>query len=47
MLMENKRQENEKSEEATELPKVFMKTLEYCERFSRFKNKETIISVRK
>lgn len=24
-----------------------MKTLEYCERFSRFKNKETIIAVRK
>lgn len=45
--MENKKQENEKSDEANELPKVFLKTHEYCERFSRFKNKETIISVRK
>lgn len=47
MLMENRRLENEKSEDGPELPKVFLKTLEYCERFSRFKNKETIIAVRK
>jgi DNA-directed RNA polymerase II subunit RPB4 len=47
MLMENRKQQNENSEEDRELPKVFMKTLEYCERFSRFKNKETIIAVRR
>lgn len=41
-----RRNQNENSEEEKELPKVFMKTLEYCERFSRFKNKETINAVR-
>ncbi|CAF0706130.1 unnamed protein product [Brachionus calyciflorus] len=46
MLMENRRAQNESSEEEKELPPVFLKTLEYCERFSRFKNKETIIAVR-
>ena len=46
MLMENRKIQNETSEEDKELPKVFLKTLEYCERFSRFKNKETIIAVR-
>ena len=43
----NRRAQNERSEDEKELPPVFMKTLEYCERFSRFKNKETIIAVRK
>jgi DNA-directed RNA polymerase II subunit RPB4 len=42
-----RRLQNEAGEEEKELPKVFLKTLEYCERFSRFKNKETIIAVRK
>ena len=42
-----RRQQHESSEEDKELPKMFLKTLEYCERFSRFKNKETIIAVRK
>jgi DNA-directed RNA polymerase II subunit RPB4 len=46
-LMEERRQEYEKSEESLELPKVFLKTHEYCERFSRFKNRETIASIRK
>lgn len=45
--MEYRRIQNEQKEEEQELPKVFLKTLEYCERFSRFKNKETIIAVRK
>jgi DNA-directed RNA polymerase II subunit RPB4 len=43
----SRRQANETNEDEKELPKVFMKTLEYCDRFSRFKNKETIIAVRK
>jgi DNA-directed RNA polymerase II subunit RPB4 len=47
MLMENRKMQHEASEEDKDLPKVFLKTLEYCERFSRFKNKETIIAVRK
>ena len=42
-----RRQINEKSEDEKELPKVFLKTLEYCDRFSHFKNNDTIIAVRK
>lgn len=47
MLLQERRELNEKSEEEKELPKVFTKTLEYCDRFSHFKNNDTIIAVRK
>merc|ERR1711868_283235 len=32
--------------EDMELSEVFQKTLDYCKRFSKFKNKETIVNVR-
>ena len=46
MLLEHRKQQNESQEEEQELSEVFMKTLNYTERFSRFKNRETIADVR-
>uniref|UniRef100_G3MMV2 DNA-directed RNA polymerase II subunit RPB4 n=1 Tax=Amblyomma maculatum TaxID=34609 RepID=G3MMV2_AMBMU len=46
MLLEHRKQQNESAEEEQELSEVFMKTLGYCQRFSRFKNRETISAVR-
>uniref|UniRef100_A0A8C5N4B7 DNA-directed RNA polymerase II subunit RPB4 n=1 Tax=Leptobrachium leishanense TaxID=445787 RepID=A0A8C5N4B7_9ANUR len=46
MLLEHRKQQNESAEEEQELSEVFMKTLNYTIRFSRFKNRETIASVR-
>lgn len=46
MLLEHRKQQNESAEEEQELSEVFMKTLNYCQRFSRFKNRETISAVR-
>ncbi|MEE6523921.1 hypothetical protein FKM82_023044 [Ascaphus truei] len=46
MLLEHRKQQNESAEEEQELSEVFMKTLNYTARFSRFKNRETIASVR-
>ena len=46
MLLEHRKQQNEAQEEEQELSEVFMKTLNYTERFSRFKNRETIADVR-
>lgn len=46
MLLEHRKQQNESAEEEQELSEVFMKTLSYCQRFSRFKNRETITAVR-
>ncbi|CAL1298416.1 unnamed protein product [Larinioides sclopetarius] len=46
MLLEHRKQQNENAEEEQELPEVFMKTLNYCQRFSRFRNRETISAVR-
>ncbi|XP_067128555.1 DNA-directed RNA polymerase II subunit RPB4 [Centruroides vittatus] len=46
MLLEHRKQQNESAEEEQELSEVFMKTLSYCQRFSRFKNRETISAVR-
>ncbi|CAG0908627.1 unnamed protein product, partial [Cyprideis torosa] len=46
MLLEHRKQQNESSEEDLELSEMFMKTLTYCQRFSKFKNRETIASVR-
>ncbi|UYV83661.1 POLR2D [Cordylochernes scorpioides] len=46
MLLEHRKTQNESAEEEQELSEVFMKTLNHCQRFSRFKNRETIASVR-
>ncbi|KAK3103170.1 hypothetical protein FSP39_016984 [Pinctada imbricata] len=46
MLLEHRKQQNESAEEEQELSEVFMKTLNYTGRFSKFKNRETIAVVR-
>lgn len=46
MLLQHRKQQNESQEEEQELSEVFMKTLNYTGRFSRFKNRETIGDVR-
>ncbi|XP_052610879.1 DNA-directed RNA polymerase II subunit RPB4-like [Peromyscus californicus insignis] len=46
MLLEHQKQQNESAEDEQELSEVFMKTLNYTARFSHFKNRETIASVR-
>uniref|UniRef100_A0A8C7QT39 RNA polymerase Rpb4/RPC9 core domain-containing protein n=1 Tax=Oncorhynchus mykiss TaxID=8022 RepID=A0A8C7QT39_ONCMY len=46
MLLEHRKQQNESAEDEQELSEVFMKSLNYTARFSRFKNRETIASVR-
>lgn len=46
LLLEHRKQQNEKAEEEQELSEVFMKTLNYCQRFSRYKNRDTISAVR-
>uniref|UniRef100_A0ACB8FAD9 DNA-directed RNA polymerase II subunit rpb4 n=1 Tax=Sphaerodactylus townsendi TaxID=933632 RepID=A0ACB8FAD9_9SAUR len=46
MLLEHRKQQNESAEDEQELSEVFIKTLNYTGRFSRFKNRETIASVR-
>jgi len=46
MLLEHRKDQNENAEEEQELSQVFVKTLSYCQRFSRYKNRETIASVR-
>uniref|UniRef100_A0A8C5JVB0 DNA-directed RNA polymerase II subunit RPB4 n=1 Tax=Jaculus jaculus TaxID=51337 RepID=A0A8C5JVB0_JACJA len=45
MLLEHRKQQNESAEDEQELSEVFMKTLSYTARFSRFKTRETIASV--
>lgn len=47
MLLEHRKQQNESAEDEQELSEVFMKTLNYTARFSRFKNRETITAVRR
>ncbi|XP_059164339.1 DNA-directed RNA polymerase II subunit RPB4-like [Physella acuta] len=46
MLLDHRKKQNESAEEEQEQSEVFTKTLNYCERFSKFKNRETIASVR-
>lgn len=46
MLLEHRHQQNENAEEEQELSEVFLKTHTYTNRFRKFKNKETIASVR-
>lgn len=47
MLLEHRKRQNESAEEEQELSEMFMKTLSYTQRFSKFKNRETIAAVRK
>ncbi|XP_005110952.1 DNA-directed RNA polymerase II subunit RPB4 [Aplysia californica] len=46
MLLDHRKQQNENAEEEQEQSEVFIKTLNYCVRFSKFKNRETITAVR-
>jgi len=46
MLLEHRKQQNESAEEEQELSEVFTKTHQYCQRFSRYKNRETISAIR-
>ena len=47
MLLEHRKAQNESAEDEQELSEVFMKTLNYTQRFSKFKNRETIAAVRR
>ncbi|TKR75888.1 hypothetical protein L596_017117 [Steinernema carpocapsae] len=46
LLLEHRRQQSEQKEEIEEMNEVFVKTLDYSRRLSRFKNRETIRAVR-
>ena len=46
ILLEHRKQQNENAEEEQEFSEVFMKTLNYTQRFAKFKNMENIASVR-
>ena len=46
ILLEHRKQQNESQEEEQEFSEVFMKTLNYTQRFSKFKNMENIAAVR-
>jgi len=46
MLLDHRKTQNDEAEEEQELSEVFMKTLEYTRRFSKFKNRDMIASVR-
>lgn len=46
MLLEHRKAQNENADDDQEMSDVFMKTLNYTQRFSRFKNRETIAQVR-
>jgi len=47
MLLDHRKTSNESAEEEQELSDVFMKTLNYTQRFSKFKNRETIAAIRR
>ena len=47
MMFSCRKTQNENAEEEQELSEVFMKTLQYTQRFSKFKNRETIAAVRR
>ncbi|KAI1301407.1 DNA-directed RNA polymerase II subunit RPB4 [Halotydeus destructor] len=46
MLLDHRNSQNEMAEEEQELSEVFKKTQQYCQRFSKYKNRETISAVR-
>ena len=41
-----RKQQNEQAEDEQELSEVFMKTLNYTQRFAKFRNRDTIASIR-
>lgn len=47
MLLDHRKVQNESAEDEQELSEVFMKTLNYTQRFSKFKNRETIAAIRR
>lgn len=47
MLLSHRKAQNESKEEEQEFSEVFHKTYTYTERFRKFKNKETIASIRR
>ena len=47
MLLDHRKTQNESAEDELELSEVFMKTLNYTQRFSKFKNRETIAAIRR
>eukprot|EP00095_Tigriopus_kingsejongensis_P001840 snap_masked-scaffold10_size831480-processed-gene-7.0 protein:Tk01840 transcript:snap_masked-scaffold10_size831480-processed-gene-7.0-mRNA-1 annotation:"dna-directed rna polymerase ii subunit rpb4" len=46
ILLEHRKQQNESQEEEQEFSEVFMKTLNYTQRFVKFKNMENIAAIR-
>ena len=46
MLLEHRKKQNDEAEEEHEMSKVFSKTLSYSQRFSKYKNRETIAAIR-
>merc|ERR1712083_971377 len=46
MLLEHRKQQNEQAEDEQELSEVFLKTLNYTQRFAKFRNRETIAAIR-
>ncbi|XP_017777770.1 PREDICTED: DNA-directed RNA polymerase II 16 kDa polypeptide-like isoform X2 [Nicrophorus vespilloides] len=46
MLLKHRKDQNESAEDEQEFSEVFMKTLTYTQRFKKYKNKETISSIR-
>lgn len=47
MLLDHRKRQNESADEEQEFSEVFMKTYAYTDSFRKFKNKETIMSVRR
>lgn len=45
-ILDARKQQNESAEEEQEFTEVFMKTLNYTQRFAKFKNMENIASIR-
>ncbi len=46
MLLEHRKAQNEMTEDDQEMSEVFRKTYEYTQKFSRYRNRETIAQVR-
>uniref|UniRef100_A0A1I7YCN6 RPOL4c domain-containing protein n=1 Tax=Steinernema glaseri TaxID=37863 RepID=A0A1I7YCN6_9BILA len=46
LLLEHRRQQSEAKEDIEEMSEVFVKTLDYTRRFSKFKSRESIRAVR-
>ncbi|KAE9555140.1 hypothetical protein FO519_001635 [Halicephalobus sp. NKZ332] len=46
LLLDHRRRQGEQKEEIEDISEVFLKTIDYCRRLSRFKTRDTIRSVR-